>query len=313
MAEFSIVLVSVEANVKGPAAAALGQVLGIPGDAVAPVLEAAPTVLFGGLNFRQGKRVMEVLAPVVRAGAILILAEGKSGGLSALSWPAEPVLNGKQISQYSAPPGGLTCPACGTPLEVDVHILEQATPPQGGPALPDVPQLPRDNMSRGTTPGTARHRSSVALNITDVEKVWKERASAASGSSGNREAVKDGTKGTSIAGAPPAQQGKSSSSALMKALDTTPPLTQAESGEFDVLASGSSNPKLPEIIARTRGISVKEARLMAQKRLISVAKAVDRDTAQKISAELQKLNIKAKVIPRRGSGEIPATNGTGEK
>jgi len=313
MAEFSIVLVSVEANAKGPVAAALGQVLGIPSESVAPVLEAAPAVLFGGLNFRQGKKVMEVLVPVTRAGAIILLVDGKGGGLAALSWPAEPVLNGKQISQYSTPLGGLTCPACGTPLDVDVRLLEQATPAHGGPALPDVPQLPRDNMSRGTTPGTARHRSSVALNITDVEKVWKERANAASGGSGNHEAVRDGTKGTSIAGAPPVQTDKSSSSALMKALDTAPPLTHSATGEYDVLASGSSNPKLPEIIARSRGIPVKEARLMAQKRLISVAKAVDRDTAQKISAELQKLNIKAKVIPRRGSGEVPTTNGTGGK
>ncbi|MBN1809885.1 MAG: hypothetical protein JW909_12530 [Planctomycetes bacterium] len=298
MAEFSIVVATVAPDKKADAARALAKLLGIPESSIAPVVEAIPVVLFSGLELGQGRRLLQALQPAAKAGMLLLLADG-TGGLAPLGWPGEPVIAGKPLSAYGSGDSGLKCPLCGGALESEVRLMERMTPAHGGRALPDVPQLPKDIRTPSPSPAPKRKRSSVALDIADVEKIWKERAEA----SGQHNPPK--AKGTPAV--------SSSSSALMRSLDEAPDLHAGPNARFDILASGSSNPKLPPILAKAMGIPLTEARQLAQKKIVPVAKNVDKKTADSLEIELTNANIKARVIPRKGSGNLPQTRGAGSK
>ena len=95
----------------------------------------------------------------------------------------------------------------------------------------------------------------------------------------------------------------------MRSLEEAPEMQADPNARFDILASGSSNPKLPPIVAKARGVPLKEAAQMAGKTLVPVAKNVDKETADKLEAELLEANIKVRVIPRKGSGPQPKTGG----
>jgi len=298
MARYAIVIISVDSSRKDEAAALLGQALGIPAESTAPVLDAAPTILFDQLELLQGRKLLDALDKVRQAGCVIAVAEGASGR-AALAWPGEPVVNGKPLSKYRISEESLQCPVCGSPLEANVKLLERVTPAQGGQALPDVPQLPKDKTNSNFTPAPKRSNSSATLDIAQVEKVWKERA----GSSGKNNAAGSDTNRKAIAGEPP----RSSSSALMEALNQAPVLGENDFGKYDILASGTSSPMLAQIIAKSRGIPLNEAQELAKRKIVPVAKNIDRKTADAIEAELKAANIKARIIPRKTSGAMPAS------
>jgi hypothetical protein len=174
MAQYCIVIAQLRAEKLDGAAEGLGKVLGIGAASAKPVLQALPTVLFSELDYQQARRVMSLLADTAAAGAGILLAEGDGGGIPKVKWPGEPVVNGRPLSAYQSPAGGTRCPICGSTLRADVYLQEETGTSSDGLPLPDLPRLPRESPR---TPGASGRHTGASLNMTDVEKVWKERAS----------------------------------------------------------------------------------------------------------------------------------------
>lgn len=297
MPEYSILIVQAPAGKLEAAAVALGGVLGIPAGSARPVLQAAPTVLFSGLTYQQARRLIGALAPVAAAGAALALAEGSGGNIAAVRWPAEPVVAGRPLSAYRADAPGPHCPVCGAALRADVRLAEEtANTPGAGLPLPDVPRLVREAPSPPTgKPPTenmgGKRRSGTTLEIADLEKVWQERA---------------GTSGRHRSPEPAAKPPRKSPNALFEAVDAqVPELEQSVSGLYDIFVGRSSHPELPTLIAEVRGISIADARRIAQKTIIPVAKGIREDKALEMKTKLEAMGLKPRIVPRsKSSGEL---------
>lgn len=299
MPQYSIVIAQLPTDKVGGAAEALGKVLGIGAASAEPVLRTLPTVLFDGLEYQQARRVMALLTDVSGRGAVLLLAEGDGGSLARVKWPGEPVVSGKPLSAYRSPGGGTRCPVCGSLLRSDVYLQEETGTSSEVLPLPDLPRLPREGPQ---TPSASGRHAGGALNITDVEKVWKERASK----SGIQEAIKKPVQKPTPDSASGSGSRKSPSAVLNAVDREVPTLEPSPSGQYDVFVGRTSSPGLPALIADVRGVSADEARRIAKKTIIPVAKGVGQEKALEVKRILEGMKLKPKVVPRRkSSGELP--------
>ncbi|MHC4917038.1 MAG: hypothetical protein ACYTGB_16285, partial [Planctomycetota bacterium] len=69
----------------------------------------------------------------------------------------------------------------------------------------------------------------------------------------------------------------------------------------NIFANKSNNPKMAELLAKIRGISVEEAEDLAQKPLVTVARNISRKQAEVIKRKFTENKISVRLSPVRAS------------